>query len=366
MKRTRKNIEKMLKKEIAPEYRELAVKIKEPDSVIMPYVLEKLMNLEQAKILNALPDSPENIAKRLNLSQEVVDKHLQEMFEKGLLYPGRSGWHLTRSWGSLHDSAGSSNPKYDNDDFFDLAFAMSDEKVKKQINEVLTGQIKTIRQAMRVIPRWRSIDGIPGVLQNEDIREIFRGADPIVLLPCACKNIDRNRKCKDTIPVTTCIVHGRAGQYNLNRGTGEKLTYDEVLELFDTFDKYQLVHLVGNYNSMPFLVCNCHNCCCGSFYRNTRARKQIDQFSIAKSRFIAFVDPEKCKGCNTCITRCPVNAIKLINYPGYKGKRAFVVEEDCIGCGLCAITCPTGARQMKLVRPPEYIPQLSSSADIET
>jgi ferredoxin len=366
MDRKEENIEKMLKKEIAPEYRELAVKIKEPDSVVMPYLLEKLMNLEQAKIVNALPDSPANIAKRLGLSQEAVDKDFQEMFEKGLLYPGKSGWHLTRSWGALHDSAGSSNPKYDNDDFFDLAFAKSDETVKKQINDVLQGKTKTIHQAMRVIPRWRSIKDVPSVLPNEDIREILKQADPIVLLPCACKKIDRNRKCKDIIPVNTCIVTGRSGQYNLNRGTGKKLTYDEVLELLDSFDKYQLVHLVGNYNSIPYLVCNCHNCCCGSFYRNVRARKQIQQYSIAKSRFIAFVNTDKCKGCKTCITRCPVDAIQLKQYPGYEEKRAFVIEDECIGCGLCVLTCPTGAREMKLARPPEYIPQPGSSAEVET
>jgi electron transport complex protein RnfB len=365
MKRTQKNIEKMVKKEIAPEYRELSTRMREPDSVYMPYVLEKLINLEQAKVLIALLDSPTDVAKKLNLSQEAVDKDIQEMFEKGLLYPGRSGWHLTRSWGELHDQAGSANPKYDNDDFFDLAFAKSDERVKKQISEVLQGKTKTISQAMRVVPRWRSIKGIPGVLPVEDTREIFRGADPIVVLPCACKNIDRNRKCKDTIPVTTCIVTGRAGEYDLKRGTGKKLSYDEVLELLDSFDKYPLVHLVGNYNATPRLICNCHNCCCGMFYRNVRARKQIQQYSIAKSRFIAFVNADKCKGCKTCITRCPVGAIKLKHYPGYAGKRAFVVEEECIGCGLCVLTCPVEARQMKLVRPLEYIPQRGGADDLE-
>lgn len=366
MKRTQKNIEKMIKKEIAPEYRELAIKMREPDSVFMPYVLEKLINLEQAKVLIALLDSPTDVAKKLNLSQETVDKHIQEMFEKGLLYPGRSGWHFTRSWGELHDQAGSANPKYDNDDFFDLAFAKHDETVSKQINEVIKGQTKIVRQGMRVIPRWRSIKDIPGVLPIEDTREIFRGADPIVLISCACKKIDRDRKCKDEIPATTCIVHGRAGQYQLKRGSGKKLSYDEVLELLDSLDKYPLVHLVGNNNTIPRMICNCHNCCCGIFYRNVRSRKQVQQYSVAKSRFIAFVNPDKCKGCKTCITRCPVNAIQLKIYPGYKGKRAFVMEEECIGCGLCVLTCPAEARQMKLVRPPEYIPQRGAMDDLET
>lgn len=43
MDRTETKIKKMLEKEIAAEYRELAVKMNESDSQIMPYILEKLM-----------------------------------------------------------------------------------------------------------------------------------------------------------------------------------------------------------------------------------------------------------------------------------------------------------------------------------
>ena len=137
MLRTEAKIQQMLKKKVDPVYRELAAKFKEPDSEIMPRLLERMMNLEQAKIVNALPASPADIAKQLNLDKATVDKHMKEMFEKGLLYPGKSGWHMTRSWPELHDSAGSANPKYDNDEFFDLAFAKADERVKKQIDEEL-------------------------------------------------------------------------------------------------------------------------------------------------------------------------------------------------------------------------------------
>lgn len=65
------------------------------------------------------------------------------------------------------------------------------------------------------------------------------------------------------------------------------------------------------------------------------------------------------------MTRCPVDAIKLKPYPGHEGDRAFVMEEECIGCGLCVITCPAGAREMKLIRPPEYVPQLGSADELE-
>jgi DNA-binding NarL/FixJ family response regulator len=93
MPRTEAKVQQMLKKKVAPVYRELAAKLKEPNSEIMPRLLERMMNLEQAKILNALPASPADIAKQLNLDKATVDKHMQGMFEKGLLYPGKSGWH---------------------------------------------------------------------------------------------------------------------------------------------------------------------------------------------------------------------------------------------------------------------------------
>jgi len=358
MPRTDAKVQQMLKRKVDPVYKELSVKIGEADSQIMPYVLEKLANLEQAKIINELPASPEEIAKKLNLDKETVDKHIQELFEKGLLFPGRTGWHLTRSWGSLHDSAGAANPKYDNDEFFDLAYAKSEERNAISFKEVAEGKVPALRQIMRVVPRWKSIKDIPDVLPCEDIRQIFRAAEPIALVHCACKKIDRNRECQDSILAETCITCGRPAQYNLNRGAGRKLSYEEVMELVDSLDKYQLVHLTGNTNAMPPLICNCHNCCCGVFHRNTQSRKQLNQYALAKSRFIAEVDVEKCRGCRICVDkRCPVGAIEMKYYPEFGEERAYIDPDECIGCGLCVITCPAEARKMKIVRPPEHIPE---------
>ena len=50
------------------------------------------------------------------------------------------------------------------------------------------------------------------------------------------------------------------------------------------------------------------------------------------------LDPDKCKGCITCMKRCPTEAIRVRN-----GK-ASVMYERCIGCGECVRLCPHQAK----------------------
>lgn len=361
MERSEKKIQEMLNEKIDPVYSELSAKIGEADSVVMPHVFEKLVNLEQARILNEYPTSLPEIAEKFSLDLETVEKHTQEMFEKGLIHPGRTGWHLTRSWGSMHDSVGASHPKWDNDDFFDLAYAKHTESNEKQFRQIESGEVPGVRKIMRVVPRYESIKDIPGVLPCEDVSAILKNAEPIALINCACKKIDRERECRDTIPTETCITIGRSGDYNLNRGAGKKFEYEEAMELINKLDEHPLVHLTGNTNQMPPLLCNCHNCCCGVFVRNVETMEKFDQLSLAKSRFIAVVDQDQCTACGLCVEeRCPVGANQMKESPEHGDERSFTDPEACIGCGLCVVSCPTGARSMKLVRPPEYIPEPGS------
>ncbi|HIH69244.1 4Fe-4S binding protein [Methermicoccus shengliensis] len=55
----------------------------------------------------------------------------------------------------------------------------------------------------------------------------------------------------------------------------------------------------------------------------------------------AYVDPETCTGCETCVDECPVEAISM------DGEVAKVDPELCTECGLCVDACPAGAISLK-------------------
>ena len=54
------------------------------------------------------------------------------------------------------------------------------------------------------------------------------------------------------------------------------------------------------------------------------------------------IDEDLCKGCNICISFCPLKVLETsdkINRKGYYVPVA-VNEDDCVGCRLCELLCP--------------------------
>jgi ferredoxin len=55
----------------------------------------------------------------------------------------------------------------------------------------------------------------------------------------------------------------------------------------------------------------------------------------------AFVDPERCEGCQQCFRDCPYDAIQMVpgRHPERHPLRADVQPSLCVSCGLCAGSC---------------------------
>jgi len=333
-------------------YYDLAERIRPDDKEYVPRILARLADAEQIKIVAALPDpdAPAASGKTLEISKQFAAKlgmdkakvlqHIQEMFQEGLLFATKKGPSMARTFVQLHDAA-LGNPTYDKKlgrEYFDLWGVLEGPMREPKKEDIRPGQT-----AFRVLPRWKSIENVPGVLPFEDVKGILKAQDSIAVLHCGCKRSITDRWCG--VPEESCVTVGRTAQYNIERNAGRRITCEEALEVLDKFDKYPVANLTVNQRDVGQLICNCHYCCCGAIK------------AAAPSRFAAVIDPEKCQGCKACLDRCQFGAVSMKSYPGLEGERAFVNEENCRGCGSCVVGCKAQARTMKIVRPPEHIPE---------
>jgi NAD-dependent dihydropyrimidine dehydrogenase PreA subunit len=319
--------------------------------------------------LRELPNTAEVIANNLAMDSKTVEENLQYLFERGVVTPGRSGWNMVKSEVLLKDFIAIAADKYYDKEIINLARDMSLLDPQKMADRIKNGEEKLpITKTFRVIPKWRSIKDIPGILPIEDIREIFRDNPPITVGKCPCRSIHQEIGCESGVPFEAgCVNTGRRSQRNAQRGIERReMTYDELIAFLDEMDQYPVVNMTGNSNRMPTAVCSCCADCCGVFIRNSYVKPVLGEYTFEKSRFEVEDNPEECTSCGICTdNRCPVNAISMKEYPGLEGERAYTDPELCIGCGLCVLTCPTDARKMKLVRPPEYIPDFATIFDLD-
>jgi heterodisulfide reductase subunit A len=67
----------------------------------------------------------------------------------------------------------------------------------------------------------------------------------------------------------------------------------------------------------------------------------MDAGSVLLEPFTAYIEAEKCSGCQICVETCPYKAIELVSYNGHSISQ--VNEIVCKGCGTCVAACPSGA-----------------------
>jgi len=211
----------------------------------------------------------------------------------------------------------------------------------------------------RVLPRWKAIKDVPGMLPGDDIREVLKANSLFGIIKCACRRRYKDRACEQ--PDEVCLVMGNVAQSAIDRGTARPISYEEAFELItDTLAEHQVVQ-IGSRTDDPKnfigLICNCHADCCVVLRTPIVIGSKYPVWEhYAKSRFRATVDAEICQACGKCAKKkCQFKAAQMRFYPEYGEERSWINDELCMGCGLCAEACPSGACSMKLVEPPESL-----------
>jgi ferredoxin len=124
---------------------------------------------------------------------------------------------------------------------------------------------------------------------------------------------------------------------NLDRGMGRKIDVEEAVSILSKCQEAGLVTQPSTSQN-PAGMCNCCGDCCGVLRALNKHPRPAE---LVFSNHYAVVDRSACSGCEACLERCQMNALKMAD-----DGTAVVDRDRCIGCGLCVTTCPTEALKL--------------------
>jgi ferredoxin len=185
---------------------------------------------------------------------------------------------------------------------------------------------------LRVIPVSQSISAEMTVMPYEAAEEIIKKQSKIVVSPCICRREHDIIGDNCDKPVDVCLSFGSGAYYYEENGLGRSISQEEALDVLKIGLEAGLVLQPGNAKK-PSNICLCCGCCC-QVLKNLKTLESPAK--VINSNYHAGVDEALCTACETCLERCPMDAVTVEDV-------AQISLDRCIGCGLCVTECPTEA-----------------------
>ena len=317
-------------------------------------ILKSLFTPEEASLtlnLSALAEPIERIYKRVEDSgisiKELEDK-LDILVSKGVIMGGSFNDPDKKTYSTAQYAIG--------------MFEFQVDKLTKEIVQAATDYNKNIYYKewfkaniptqMRTIPIEKSILPEYHINTFDDVTKIIDNADgPILIFNCICKQeMDLlGKPCKVTDIRDTCMGFGKFAKGFMELGIGREINKSEAMERLQKYQELGLILQPNNSQDSAF-ICACCGDCCQVLQMVKKFPRPADYFT---TNFHAIVDSEACEGCNTCVERCQMEALSLIN------NISTVDYDRCIGCGNCVVTCKSGAiklqkKEKEMVPPKTY------------
>ncbi len=308
-------------------------------------ILQRLFSEEEAEFflkLSPLPEAPDQVAARLGRDGKKTAELMESMAAKGLLFRLRKGETIGYSAvpflvGILEHQVNRLHPElaHDMEAYFEAGFGKTIQSFKTPV--------------MRSIPINRQIAVKWPIAPYEDVLEIIDSQKSIALAPCICRTWMRSIHKGCDKPVETCFIFGHYGHYYVENKMGRLISKEEAREVVMRNEEAGLVMQPFNSQKVPGM-CSCCGDCCGML---RSLKKQPSPAKAVQSNYFAEVNSSECAGCETCLDRCQMEAIQMVD-----GK-AVIDLNRCIGCGLCVTTCTADAMHLKkkpddqLYQPPQ-------------
>lgn len=320
----------------------------ETESRVEIRILKKLFTEDEAELflkLSPLLESPQDVAKKLGLDPSETAERMEIMAKKGLIF--RHKKENQSRYCAVPYVVG----------IYEFQLGTVDRDLSEDMNEYFDAAFgKTIQACktpvMRTIPINREMVVSWPVSPYEDAMQIIESQKVIAVAPCICRTTSKRIGKGCDKPLEACFVFGAHGQYYVENNMGRYISVEEAKEILRKNEEAGLV--IQPFNSKKVGgMCSCCGDCCGIL---RSLKKQPVPSAAVQSNYYAFVEENDCTGCETCLDRCQMEAIDIID------EKAKINLDRCIGCGLCVSTCPTDA--VKLIKKPEseqYVPPESGA-----
>ena len=312
---------------------DMAVGFPATESGVELRILKRLFSEDEAALfvkLSPLPQTSEGIAAKLNRDEKEIAEQLETMAQKGLLFRVRKGERVR--YAAVPYVVGLYEFQLNH---MDAAFARDHEAYFQTVYSERIQSFKT--PVMRTIPINRQLVADYPVAPFEDVLQLIDSQDAIAVAPCICRTTKKlvGEPCDK--PVERCFSFGSHAAYYVENGMGRYISKKEAKEIIVANEKAGLVMQPFNSEKAGGM-CSCCGCCCGIL---RSIKMQPVPADAVRSNYYAQVDSETCTGCETCLERCQMEAISMID------DTAIIDLYRCIGCGLCVSTCPSEAMHLR-------------------
>jgi Fe-S-cluster-containing hydrogenase component 2 len=300
------------------------------DSGIEIMILKKLFSEEDARMFLKLKqklETPEEIAARVKMSRDDVAKKLRDMAKRGLLFSLKKDDKIWYSAASYLLGLYEFQVKRLDREMAYLFKKYHEERFGKALADLTSGYIRTI-------PIQHSVSTEHHIASYEDVSEILKKKDKIVVTECMCRKTTNliSKGCDK--PLEVCFMFGSVAQYYLDHGLGREVGLDEALIKVTEAQEAGLVTQPASAQN-PEVMCNCCGDCCDNLSALNNYSRPAE---MVFSNYFAENEKDLCSGCEVCVERCQMAAIEMD-----EENIAQINLDRCIGCGLCVTTCPTEA-----------------------